>query len=178
MSSFNFEKILQNNNKPLNLYVKSVKQGFMGPNEFGLQIRQNSCIRNFDKQLFWLNFATMIWLVVAQWREAMDLFWYEELNDFLEISLFDHDVGGKDDYMGRYHALARMTIWAGTMHCQVPMHCQGCLHGQEPRTSRYSTIHWQVPCTGRYHALAGTMHCQVPCTDRHNAKAGTMHWQG
>jgi hypothetical protein len=32
----------------------------------------------------------------------MDLFWYEELNDFLEISLYDHDVGGKDDYMGRY----------------------------------------------------------------------------
>jgi len=31
----------------------------------------------------------------------MDLFWYEELNDFIEISLYDHDVGGKDDYMGR-----------------------------------------------------------------------------
>ena len=62
----------------------------------------------------------MIWLVVAQWREAMDLFWYEELNDFLEISLFDHDVGGKDDYMGRYHALPGtnalpgMASWAGT----------------------------------------------------------------
>jgi hypothetical protein len=38
----------------------------------------------------------------AQWREAMDLFWYEELNDFIEIALYDHDVGGKDDYMGRY----------------------------------------------------------------------------
>jgi len=32
----------------------------------------------------------------------VDLFWYEELNDFLEITLHDHDVGGKDDYMGRY----------------------------------------------------------------------------
>jgi hypothetical protein len=38
----------------------------------------------------------------AQWRESVDLFWYEELNDFLEITLHDHDVGGKDDYMGRY----------------------------------------------------------------------------
>ena len=144
MSSFNFEKILQNNNKPLNLFLKSVKQGFMGPNEFGLQIRQNSCIRNFDKQLFWLNFATMIWLVVAQWREAMDLFWYEELNDFLEISLFDHDVGGKDDYMGRYHALA-------------------------------GTMHWQEPCTARYHALA---RMTIWAATMHHALAGTMHWQG
>ena len=31
----------------------------------------------------------------------MDLFWYEELDDFIDIALFDHDVGGKDDRMGR-----------------------------------------------------------------------------
>ena len=36
-----------------------------------------------------------------KWREAMDLFWYEELDDFIDIALFDHDVGGKDDRMGR-----------------------------------------------------------------------------
>jgi hypothetical protein len=35
----------------------------------------------------------------------MDLFWYEELNDFIEIALYDHDVGGKDDYMGRYSSV-------------------------------------------------------------------------
>ena len=36
-----------------------------------------------------------------KWREAMDLFWYEELDDFIDIALFDHDVGGKDDRMGQ-----------------------------------------------------------------------------
>ena len=36
-----------------------------------------------------------------KWREAMDLFWYEELDDFIDIALFDHGVGGKDDRMGR-----------------------------------------------------------------------------
>ena len=36
-----------------------------------------------------------------KWREAMDIFWYEELDDFVDIAMFDHDVGGKDDRMGR-----------------------------------------------------------------------------
>ena len=36
-----------------------------------------------------------------KWREAFDLNWYEELDDFIDIALFDHDVGGKDDRMGR-----------------------------------------------------------------------------
>merc|ERR1712142_351383 len=36
-----------------------------------------------------------------KWREAIDLFWYEELDDTLHITLLDHDVGGKDDKMGR-----------------------------------------------------------------------------
>ena len=38
----------------------------------------------------------------VKWREGLDLSWYEELHDFLEIQLYDHDVGGKDDFMGRY----------------------------------------------------------------------------
>jgi len=36
-----------------------------------------------------------------KWREPFDLFWYQELDDYLELALFDHDVGGKDDFMGR-----------------------------------------------------------------------------
>lgn len=36
-----------------------------------------------------------------KWREAFDLNWYEELDDFIDIAMFDHDVGGKDDRMGR-----------------------------------------------------------------------------
>ena len=36
-----------------------------------------------------------------KWREALDLNWYEELDDFIAIAMFDHDVGGKDDRMGR-----------------------------------------------------------------------------
>ena len=36
-----------------------------------------------------------------KWREAIDLFWYEELDAIIDIALYDHDVGGKDDRMGR-----------------------------------------------------------------------------
>jgi len=36
-----------------------------------------------------------------KWREGMDLNWYEELDDFIDIALFDHDEVGKDDRMGR-----------------------------------------------------------------------------
>ena len=36
-----------------------------------------------------------------KWREAIDLFWYEEVDAIIDIALYDHDVGGKDDRMGR-----------------------------------------------------------------------------
>ena len=37
-----------------------------------------------------------------KWREALDLYWYEEQDDdMLEISIWDYDVGSKDEFMGR-----------------------------------------------------------------------------
>ena len=40
--------------------------------------------------------------VNPKWREALDLYWYEEQDDdMLEISIWDYDVGSKDEFMGR-----------------------------------------------------------------------------
>jgi Ca2+-dependent lipid-binding protein len=36
-----------------------------------------------------------------KWREAFDLYWYEEMDHEMEISVWDKDVGSKDDFMGR-----------------------------------------------------------------------------
>ncbi len=36
-----------------------------------------------------------------KWREAFDLYWYEEMDDELEITIWDKDIGAKDDFMGR-----------------------------------------------------------------------------
>ena len=36
-----------------------------------------------------------------KWREAFDFNWYEEFDNELEVSVWDKDVGSKDDFMGR-----------------------------------------------------------------------------
>lgn len=41
--------------------------------------------------------------VNPKWREGFDLFWNEDGSDHdLEFSLFDKDIGSKDDFMGKY----------------------------------------------------------------------------
>ena len=37
-----------------------------------------------------------------KWREAFDFNWYEELDSDLSITIWDKDIGAKDDFMGRY----------------------------------------------------------------------------
>lgn len=39
--------------------------------------------------------------VNPKWRESFDFYWYEELDSFMDISIWDKDVGSKDDFMGR-----------------------------------------------------------------------------
>ena len=39
--------------------------------------------------------------VNPKWRESFDLYWFEELDEEMEITIFDKDIGGKDDFMGR-----------------------------------------------------------------------------
>ncbi len=39
--------------------------------------------------------------VNPKWREAFDFYWYEELDNTMEITIWDKDVGSKDDFMGR-----------------------------------------------------------------------------
>ena len=39
--------------------------------------------------------------VNPKWREGFDLYWYEEFDNNLEISVYDKDIGSKDDFMGR-----------------------------------------------------------------------------
>ena len=39
--------------------------------------------------------------VNPKWRESFDFYWYEELDSFMEITIWDKDVGSKDDFMGR-----------------------------------------------------------------------------
>jgi len=36
-----------------------------------------------------------------KWREAFDLYWYEEFDHELSVTVWDKDVGSKDDFMGR-----------------------------------------------------------------------------
>ncbi|XP_070543600.1 multiple C2 and transmembrane domain-containing protein 1-like isoform X2 [Ptychodera flava] len=36
-----------------------------------------------------------------KWREQFDLYWFEDQSSVLEVAVFDHDVGSKDDLMGR-----------------------------------------------------------------------------
>ena len=36
-----------------------------------------------------------------KWREGFDFYWYEEFDNELEISVWDKDIGSKDDFMGR-----------------------------------------------------------------------------
>ena len=36
-----------------------------------------------------------------KWRESFDFNWYEEFDSELEVSVWDKDVGSKDDFMGR-----------------------------------------------------------------------------
>ena len=36
-----------------------------------------------------------------KWRESFDFNWYEEFDNELEVSVWDKDVGSKDDFMGR-----------------------------------------------------------------------------
>ena len=40
-----------------------------------------------------------------KWREAYDFYWYEEQDEEIEFTIFDKDVGSKDDFMGRYVAV-------------------------------------------------------------------------
>ena len=37
-----------------------------------------------------------------KWLEQFDLYMFEDQTSNLEISVCDHDVGGRDDIMGRY----------------------------------------------------------------------------
>lgn len=39
--------------------------------------------------------------VNPKWREGFDLYWYEEFDNEIEISIYDKDIGSKDDFMGR-----------------------------------------------------------------------------
>ena len=39
--------------------------------------------------------------VNPKWREAFDFYWYEEMDSFMEMTIWDKDVGSKDDFMGR-----------------------------------------------------------------------------
>jgi len=42
--------------------------------------------------------------VNPKWREGFDLYWYEGMGqDDLEVSVWDKDIGSKDDFMGRYY---------------------------------------------------------------------------
>lgn len=36
-----------------------------------------------------------------KWREGFDLYWYEEFDSELEMTIWDKDLGSKDDFMGR-----------------------------------------------------------------------------
>jgi len=36
-----------------------------------------------------------------RWLEQFDLYMYDEQSNHLEISVFDYDVSGRDDFMGR-----------------------------------------------------------------------------
>ena len=36
-----------------------------------------------------------------KWREGFDFYWFEEEDHELEITVFDKDIGSKDDFMGR-----------------------------------------------------------------------------
>ena len=38
-----------------------------------------------------------------KWREGFDLYWYDDDEDStLELTVWDKDMGSKDDFMGRY----------------------------------------------------------------------------
>jgi len=36
-----------------------------------------------------------------RWLEQFDLYMYDDQSNQLEITVFDHDVSGRDDFMGR-----------------------------------------------------------------------------
>ena len=36
-----------------------------------------------------------------KWRESFDFYWYEDGTDQIYFDLYDSDIGGKDDFMGR-----------------------------------------------------------------------------
>ena len=50
-----------------------------------------------------------------KWREAFDLYWYEEIDNEMEISVWDKDVGSKDDFMGRF------VVNLNVQHCHETM---------------------------------------------------------
>ena len=35
-----------------------------------------------------------------KWREGFDLYWQEDTDDQMEITIWDRDVGAKDDFIG------------------------------------------------------------------------------
>lgn len=39
--------------------------------------------------------------VNPKWREGFDMYWYSEYDDYLDVSVWDKDIGSKDDFMGR-----------------------------------------------------------------------------
>ena len=39
-----------------------------------------------------------------KWREGFDLYWYEDVDNFIDVSIYDKDLGSKDDFMGRYYS--------------------------------------------------------------------------
>jgi len=44
-----------------------------------------------------------------RWLEQFDLYMYDDQTNQLEITVFDHDVSGRDDFMGRYHTTRTCT---------------------------------------------------------------------
>ena len=36
-----------------------------------------------------------------KWRESFDLYWHEEFDNELSLTIWDKDIGAKDDFMGR-----------------------------------------------------------------------------
>lgn len=69
--------------------------------------------------------------VNPKWREAFDLYWFEEFDHQMELDIYDKDVGSKDDFMGRYWACCAVRGQLvvdppDLMHQQLVVFCEPC----------------------------------------------------